>query len=111
MADTQICDDCGSMWNGADNGVCPECGERDTFVWPETRKKWLKEGRERQIIKSWRCTSCLEFFSLAIDPSNVPIPWWTFEANESFSDENPAPWWCPKCPNHYETVPTVGTSS
>ncbi len=109
MPDAQLCSDCGHIWVGQDNGSCPECGVRDTFMWPKDRENWLEEGRRRQIIESWRCTECLEFFSLAIDPANVPIPWWTEEANKSFSAENPCPWACPRCGNYRKTVPTLGS--
>lgn len=33
--DTQICSFCGHLWNGSDNSVCPNCGERDEFEWPK----------------------------------------------------------------------------
>ena len=111
MADSQYCSDCGHIWNGSDNSECPECGERDTFMWPKDRENWLEEGRERQPIKSWRCTSCLEFFSLAVETAIVPIPWWTVEATKSFSAENPCPWECPGCGSRDKTVPTVGNSN
>jgi rubrerythrin len=104
--DSQYCSSCDHIWNGSDHSLCPECGVRDTFMWPKDRQAALDHGRVQKPSSQWRCLSCLEFYSIAIDASQVPIPWWDGTLLKLAGWETPYPWQCPHCESIHYAIPT-----
>ena len=83
----------------------------DGLLWATSNNsdEYLKAGRQRKPAKSWRCCRCGAGFLLSIEPEQVPVPWWYYEAIEAAgwkqTAKEPLPWACPDCGTFAYTVP------